>query len=303
MFRTIFSAFFLSLFFLISAAQIFGITEGGQIDYSFKPAGYFPPLGDNGANLVVQPDGKILTAGRFTPDTQGTSAVKLVRFLPNGQIDPSFNPVFPVANIRITTFMLQPDGKIIYSYQSRFPGNYEKVELVRIDTNGNIDPSFTFNFALEGTVFQLFTQPDGKILVVGDCRDKSEIPVRMDIIRLNTDGSFDQTFNIPNRPTNYVFPRISMYADGSFISRESGIFSVPPFPPFFRKFDRDGNLLSVIQPNLPNDITQIGFIVQPDGKILVTGTLGFFPNSTAFTLRLLADGSSDTQFQTANVSG
>lgn len=290
-------------FVFICTTQSFAVSESGQIDYSFKPATYYPPLGDNDANLIVQPDGKILTTGRFTLDTQGTSAVKLVRFLPNGQIDPSFNPVFPVSNIRITAFMLQPDGKIVYSYQTRFPGNYEKVELVRIDANGNTDAGFSFVFPLEGTVYQLFTQPDGKILVAGDCRDKSEVPVQMDVIRLNADGSFDQTFNLPLRPTNYALPRLVMNADGSFITRENGRFSIPYFVPFFRKFDRDGNLLGTIQPNFSADTYQIGFIVQPDGKIVISGQRGEFPNLVGFTERLLPDGSYDNQFQRSSVSG
>ena len=59
----------------------------GDLDLAFDPGS---AVDDLISDLAVQPDGKILIAGRFD-STQGFYRSKLARLMPDGTTDPSFN--------------------------------------------------------------------------------------------------------------------------------------------------------------------------------------------------------------------
>lgn len=94
-------------------------------------------------SLALQPDGKIVAAGRFV--SSGGVLRTLIRFLPNGKIDPSFNAgTLTIGSTLTGTFvLLQPDGRIV---ADGFPQYTEDGVLFsgveRRLPNGSLDPTF-----------------------------------------------------------------------------------------------------------------------------------------------------------------
>jgi uncharacterized delta-60 repeat protein len=64
---------------------------------------------------------------------------------------------------------------------------------------GEVDPTFNAYLANvgSGTVVRTAIQPDGKIIITGIFSTVSGVPVNSCIVRLNTDGTLDTTFNAP----------------------------------------------------------------------------------------------------------
>ena len=66
--------------------------------------------------------------------------------------------------------------------------------LIRLNSNGSIDETFNLGSSLNGTVYDIILQSDGKKIILGDFTTvNGNSHVR--IVRLNDDGSVDNTFN------------------------------------------------------------------------------------------------------------
>lgn len=117
----------------------------GTLDPSFAGDGIvFTNVSDGFARAVaVQPDGRIIVAGDGYSGANGHVDFTLVRYLPNGTLDPSFG-----GDGRVTTdfgstsqafdLLLQPDGRIV-------AGGYAFLNfaLARYLPDGNLDLTFS----------------------------------------------------------------------------------------------------------------------------------------------------------------
>nr|WP_244307269.1 M10 family metallopeptidase C-terminal domain-containing protein [Azotobacter salinestris] len=167
---------------------------------------------DLGNSLLVQPDGKILVAGRsYNPgyDTEFSVA----RLNADGSLDASFGSdgkasfALGKGYAQINSLALQPDGKILLAGQSYNPDNatYD-FSVIRLNVDGSLDTGFSgdgkaiFDIAWgndEG--HSLTVQSDGKILVSGYSYNPSgngydSSRYDFSVIRLNADGTLDKTF-------------------------------------------------------------------------------------------------------------
>jgi len=178
----------------------FRLFSDGTRDPSFTTAA---ELGGWGFPLLIESDGRILLAGWFEAD----GVYRLVRSLPDGAFDPSFKTVtfeqnpagggvgswdnLPRALAR------QPDGRYLLA------GNFYKINqqrvgmIVRLNTDGTIDPSFaiTDDLFMQGEPLDLAVQPDEKILVGGQFGNPRSTS-HGGLVRLNRDGSVDSSFDI-----------------------------------------------------------------------------------------------------------
>jgi uncharacterized delta-60 repeat protein len=122
------------------------LLKNGALDSSFGSAGGFVPTipGSSvsfGTDVVVQPDGKILVFGeaRF-----GTSDFLVVRLLPNGSLDTTFNAsgwvatdIGTASTDSASALALQLDGKIVVAGTSN--GN---AAVARYTPGGSLDGTF-----------------------------------------------------------------------------------------------------------------------------------------------------------------
>jgi uncharacterized delta-60 repeat protein len=159
--------------------------------------------------VKVQTDGKILVCGNnFTPDEYF-----VIRQNTNGTLDNTFNTngvlTFTIPGASVdggsNTMSLQPDGKILVG-GSDYDGTTIGSVVVRINTDGSFDNTFGVNgfakFSILGSsdiVNSILVLPNGQLYVIGTAYNGTLNEVY--IAKLNTDGSFDNTFNTNGKIT------------------------------------------------------------------------------------------------------
>ena len=176
--------------------RIVRLNANGTIDNTFVIGSGF------GNNFIydvdIQSDGKILVAGDFT-SYSGVSYNGLIRLNSNGSIDNTFT-IGTGFNNSVNDVNVLSDGKILCGGQFSTYSGTAANDIIRLNSNGTIDNTFVTGtgfsggFLNFGTIFAMAIQPDGKVLVGGYFTTYSG-QTNNRIIRLNTDGSIDTTFN------------------------------------------------------------------------------------------------------------
>jgi uncharacterized delta-60 repeat protein len=223
----------------------------------YEPGGITPDLiYSTRANSLVeiidtQSTGKILLSGQFTT-YNNISAIALLRLNPNLTLDTTFPAIGPIA---ADDMKIQSDDKIVLVGSfTGFNGGSNGKGLIRLNADGTVDPNFNVGgsgFGTKNLAKACAIQSDGKILIGGTyINSYNGVPCK-NMIRLNTDGTIDPTFN-------------SFYYSGTV----GPIFNI---------------------------------VVQPDGKILVSGNKGTIAGSQPNLYRLNSDGSLDTSFALGDV--
>jgi uncharacterized delta-60 repeat protein len=195
----------------LSSNRIIRLNTDGSVDGSFV-------IGTGFNNFVysteLQSDGKILVGGGFA-SYSGVSSSRIIRLNTNGSVDTSF-VVGTGFNSTVNTIALQPDGKILVGGNFTSYSGVSKNGIVRLNTNGSIDTSFVIGTGFTiSNANTIVLQSDGKILVGGGFTSYSGVS-RNRIIRLNTDGSVDNSFVIGTGFVNSV-QTISLQSDGKIL--------------------------------------------------------------------------------------
>jgi uncharacterized delta-60 repeat protein len=258
--------------------------------------------------VTVQADGKVLVGGRFTAyNGNATAPDNLVRLNADGSLDNTFNNAGAGANDVVRALTVQPDGKVLVGGDFRtYNGNSATPDYVlRLNADGSLDN--TFNPGGTGPdyiVLALVGQPDGKVLVGGDFRTYNGNSATPDyVLRLNADGSLDNTFNPGGTGANNYVRALAVQADGKVLV--GGDFTAyngnPAAPNDLLRLNADGTLDNTFNNGTtagPDNIVQT-LAVQADGKVLAGGTFTAYNGSATApdrVMRLNADGSLDNTF-------
>ena len=150
---------------------------------------------DQAFAVALQPDGKIVTAGRRGSDVivarHNADGTQDSLFGSSGRVITNFG-----STEQALALVLQPDGKIVVAGRTNKNGNFD-FALARYSAGGVVDTTFgtsglvTTDFG--GSVdraFAMALQPDGKLVVVGDS------DANFALARYNGDGSLDPGFGI-----------------------------------------------------------------------------------------------------------
>ena len=189
-----------------SVTRIARLNSNGTLDSAFNSGG----AGFNGdtRGVVLRSNGKILVSGTFTT-YNGTSANHIVQLNSDGTIDSGF--VYGTGlGTSYSSLQIQPDGKVIVGCACSTYNGTTIHGIARLNTDGTIDSTFNTN---AGTGFAgslgpwFFTiQSDNKIVVTGDITGFNGHSDGYGIYRLNSDGSYDSTFNVEGTGYNsYVY--------------------------------------------------------------------------------------------------
>lgn len=234
----------------------------------------------------------------------------------SGTLDPTFGTdgvvttaIHPNYNMAETT-VVQADGKILVAGSAGTPSTYQ-MAVVRYNQDGSLDTSFgndgTLRFlvgSLKSFVMDMAQQPNGKILLGG--RTWDNVSGDFALVRLNEDGSFDNSFgtngiSLIETPETEASEAMSLLDDGKIlmVGYQNDHFTVA-------KFNTDGSLDTSFGINgwavVPFDNTASfadDVAIQGDGKIVVSGFA--LNNNNRFQVaaaRLNADGSVDNSFGT-----
>jgi uncharacterized delta-60 repeat protein len=189
------------------------INVNGGLDDSFDPG--------SGANsrvmaIVQQPDGRILLAGQFTR-INGVLRNRIARLLPNGTLDPSFNPG-PGADNNIMAVALQPDGRILIGGIFDSVNGVPRGSIARLNSDGSLDPGFDTRVGADGSVRAIVALPSGQVLIGGAFQNINGVP-RPGIARLRGGGPTAMGPAIVAGPTNLT---VTSGADVTFMVVASG---------------------------------------------------------------------------------
>lgn len=278
----------------VSNKSLTRLNSNGSTDNSLLTGTKF----DGGVNAVIlQSDSKIVAGGNFS--NYGTvSRGRITRLLAGGGNDNNFNAGGVGFVGLVNTMLLQPDGKILVGGEFSSYDGANINGLIRINNTGSWD----FTFINPGAGFNdnntrintIALQPDGKILVGGRFSSYNGV-AKNKIIRLNTDGSIDNSFIATGPDLNSQIDAITLQADGKILV--GGFFST------FNGVTQNGLVRLNANGSIDNTFTSkfsdpggVRAIEIQGNKILIGGNFNAYDGITCKMVRLNMDGSIDNMF-------
>ena len=274
------------------------------------------------SGMALQADGKIVMVGGGAHSGTDKLGFIVVRYNADGSLDTTFGnngltvTTFGTDSARAASVDIQPDGKIVVGGKVSSVVNNDPVDdfgIARFNSDGSLDTTFdgdgkaTVSFHPEVIEFvfenlnTLKIAPDGKIVVAGQLRffpDRG----KFGIARLNADGSLDTAFGTSGRVVSdrsgfselndlTVLPDGSMVAVGRGFGNDARIAE---------KYNVSGGLewRYVRVDGQSINAGFYGVAAQADGKLVAVG----IRLNRVFAIRLNADGTEDSSFNTATVT-
>jgi uncharacterized delta-60 repeat protein len=243
--------------------------------------------------IDIQTDGKIIVGGYFT-SFNGIPTNRIVRLNADGSFDTTFNSGAGF-NGGINTIDIQTDGKIIAA-GGFFSYNGAAIKsIARLNTDGSLDLTFNPGTGFDNAVEYISIQSDGKIVVGGQFTIFNGTTANR-IIRLNTNGSADATFN-PGLGFDHLVNFLGIQTDGKIVA--GGIFT--SFNGTTRnriaRLNTDGSLDTTFNPGTGFNSMVYAVNIQSDGKIIAAGQFtNFNGNLSRYIARLHSDGTLDPFF-------
>ncbi len=314
---------------------------GANVSHTYtQPGEYFASLNvtDSNGNVNLVPLLYLITVNpeaptptptptiQPTPTPSGTPGV--------GDVDPGFRAnVSGNFSTQIRTLLVQPDGKTLVGGEFESFAGCARQGLARLNADGSCDTTFDSRllfslerigigglpFRVKPAVRAIALQPDGKVLV-GLAYDSccGTQPGKM-IVRLNTDGTLDNTFNLSvgsNGTWNATVYGIAVQPDGkviivgNFAFDANSVFGPNTALAGVARLNQDGSLDTTFNASAGSQFTG-GFrpdgivnavAFQSDGKIIIGGNfVNVGGNVARFGLaRLNSDGSADLTYNVQN---
>jgi uncharacterized delta-60 repeat protein len=292
----------------------------GVLDETFGTAGKaiynLSYSGETARAMALQSDGKIVIAGN-----EGI-AISVVRLTSAGAIDTTFdsdgkNTVSFATVLENVALAIQSDGKIVVA--GDIFTSPKTLVLARFNADGSLDTTFdsdgkvtTAVGTIDATAGSLAIQSDGKILL-GAYVNSAGTAYDLTVLRYNSDGSLDTTFDGDGRATydggfgdwEYL-KKVLIRPDGKIVA--TGMNTNNEF--IAMQLNTDGTLdtsfgTSGFSANTVSSYAYAysstvagGAALQSDGKILIAGT-AYNINDISddqFVLRINLNGSLDTGF-------
>jgi uncharacterized delta-60 repeat protein len=315
-----------------SVYTIIRCTDAGVLDSAFNNTGIVRASFDNAYNkvnaLLVQKDDNIIIAGSdmgYNPEHGSTTRLAVWRFNPDGQLDMAFNGsgknMVPVRNSDdsfIKTLALKRNGMLVAAGRAiEYKRHFGELVVAQYTTGGELDAAFGENgiaslpVRTDNTVNrQLFTLPDGKLLVAGNGYTDSVF--RAFLIRYNNNGAIDTTFAKKGtlRLKGAGTAAAIVQTDGKIITVEN---HDPAYNGTYKglviaRYQTDGTLdtsygqqgVTTIDQawTFPPDFRATPMYLQNDNKLVLSymTSINEPPYTTATTARYNTDGTVDASF-------
>ena len=293
----------------------------GTLDTSFGTQGKvitdFESHGDGAYDVLIQNDGAIVVTGSAaTIDAFGFgvyhSDFAAVRYTSTGDLDTSFG-----TDGKVTTNIggdldlgyaaaLQPDGRILLVGRVAPSGGADPdFGVLRYNADGTLDTGFGVDGIVRNQTgvwdeaADVVVQPDGRIVVVGYTHVSNlvnPVPDTLTIERYNADGTYDASFGDNGRIMTAVLSPgrgVALQPDGGIVvvgaeqTGASADYGVA-------RFDADGELDTsfgtdgLVKVDFFGDLDIANaVVVQPDGRIVVVGSVRNGANTQLGLVRVL----------------
>jgi len=172
------------------------LNADGTFDVSFNSNGVYYTSGASTTvnDISVLPDNRFYIGGDFT-NYNGTAINRLARINPNGDIDTTF-ATGTGPNSTVNVIGQVAGGKILVGGGfASFNGSTAVPRLIRLNSDGTVDSSFTMGTGPNNSVRTLVFQPDGKIIVGGAFASINSV-AKNGLARISADGADDATFSV-----------------------------------------------------------------------------------------------------------
>ena len=320
--------------------------EGRELMATLAPGSLDPAFGTSGFvqmsvagessdpfAVAVQPrDGKIVVAGVTEPTVSSPEQWTIVRYNPDGSLDPTFGNGGVTITQNLTSashsgrgdkpssIVIQPDGKIVVGGVSGattgFLGN---AVVARYNTNGTLDTTFG-NGGVEmvsGTLGDVTSLAmDGNEILVGGPAPDGGFTTGFVVDLLKSNGSYDSSFGTGGMATHNISPGSfdgtaalavangRIYAAGTTAATATTLNSFAVV-----SFDLTGKFVAQATPQFKSGTTASwasALTIQPNTGKLVVGGVDETPNgsstqTTAMLVGLNADLTPNTSFGTNGI--
>ncbi len=271
----------------------------GSLDTTFDTdgiatTGFGQYSNDRAFAVAIQSDGKIVAVGYNTnPDGNVNREFAVVRYNADGSPDNTFDgdgaaiTAIEIGGDEARSVIIQSDGKIVVGGFS-FDSIAREFALVRYNTNGSLDNTFdgdgivtTSISAIDDAAYAMVMQSDGKFVLVGYAHLAT---YDFAVVRYNTDGSLDNTFDTDGRVTTGIETAndeafaVAIQSDGKIVVAGHGDFSDSNFAlvryntngSLDSSFDTDGIVTTAIN-GVGSDDWVMALALQAEGKIVAAG--------------------------------
>jgi uncharacterized delta-60 repeat protein len=284
----------------ITNYKIARLNSNGHIDNSLSTGTGFGSIIKYVYSVIQQSDGKLVAVGDFT-SYNGVARNNIIRLNSDGSIDTSFNigtgfgEVATVFDSEIKSIIQQSDGKLVVGGDFDTYNGISKNNIIRLNSDGSVDTSFNIGTGCNGTVKSVIKQSDNKLVLGGDFNNYNGT-AKSKIIRLNSDGSIDTSFNIGAGFNNTVHS-IAQQSDGKLVIggffftyngvSKNGII----------RLNSDGSIDTSFNIGTGFNSVVYSIIQQSDSKLVIGGNFTSYNGvSRSRIIRLNSDGSIDTSF-------
>lgn len=246
------------------------LNSNGTSDITFNPGSGADSAVHAIAETFVDGDRKILVAGNFTTFNELPSH-GIVRLNDNGTVDSSFNPGIGISSTNGTVYCLavQSDGGILLGGDFVSFNGAPSPHIVRLKSNGSIDPTFNPGIGPDSSVRAIAVQTDGRILIGGIFTNVAGNSLSH-IARLNSNGSVDSTFT-PGLGANDSIFAIALQVDGKILAGGEFTQASGVTRNRLTRLNPDGTVDPTINFGTGADNFVSAIAVQEDGKIFIGG--------------------------------
>jgi uncharacterized delta-60 repeat protein len=243
--------------------------------------------------LVIQPDGKLVTAGSSSnidgESGEETGVLALARYDKDGRLDPSFgSDGIVTTKIGIAAgaeaLVLQPDGKLVAAGSSLLAASSSgsRFALARYDKNGRLDPSFGNGGTVTTTIGKasgadaLVLQRDGKLVAAGQTAGGGT-KFAFSLVRYDRNGRLDPSFGSGGIVTTTIGKSAAAWAlvlqpDGKLVAAGDADSKFA-----LARYDRNGRLDptfgsgGIVTTTIGKDAGAVALVRQSDGKLVAAG--------------------------------
>lgn len=276
----------------IAVKRVIVLQENGSVDNNFV----VPDKLFSIRSFLLLPNNKILAGGSIS--SQGVNISSIFCFNSDGTEDINYNKhggISGISNIHVNSIGVQNDDKILLGGEFNSYNGVTKNNLVRINSDGSLDNTFDIGIGPNKPLKSVLCQSNGKIIVGGNFQSFNNISANS-IIRLNNDGTKDNTFNVGSG-TDGVISSIIEQPDGKIIV--GGVFTSfnGEVKTAINRLNHDGSRDTSFKAGakLANGVSAIA--LQLDGKIVIGGEFNFYGSTISEKLiRLNTDGTRDASF-------
>jgi uncharacterized delta-60 repeat protein len=266
------------------------LNANGTIDATFNIG---TGANDNVFKTAIKSDGKIIIGGAFT-SYNGTNRNRIALLNADGTLDATFN-LGTGANDWIFTTTLLSDGRIIIGGDFFYYNGARKGRIARLNADGTLDLAFNSGTGANSNVFTTAIQSNGKITIGGGFTSYNGSQ-RMNIARLNANGTLDNTFD-PGAGTNNDIWASAIQIDGKIII--GGWFTSYNGTPInsIARLNTDGTLDNTFNIGTDPSGQIYSIALQGDGRIIIGGAYNSFNGSSRNCIaRINTDGTLDNTF-------